>query len=66
MDFKKTNMAVIKSMFLQMDKKTFIKNMELLKKELSTVEVTPKNASYRYALVNLYKWCIENSNYCYN
>lgn len=59
MDFKKTNMAVIKSMFLQMDEETFIKNMELLKKELSTVEVTAKNANYRYALLNLYRWCVE-------
>ena len=61
MDFKKTNMAVIKSMFLQMDKETFIKNMELLKQELLSVEVTPKNANYRYALLNLYIWCIEVS-----
>lgn len=58
MDFKKTNMAVIKSMFLQMDKETFIKNMELLKEELSTVEVTAKNVNYRYALLNLYRWCL--------
>jgi len=59
MDFKKTNPAVMKSMFLQMDKETFIANMELLNEKLLNIEVTAKNANYRYALLNLYKWCID-------
>ncbi|MBJ2173629.1 hypothetical protein JBL43_05230 [Aureibaculum sp. A20] len=56
MDFKKTNTAVIKTMFSQMDKETFIKNMGLLKEELTNVEVTTKNENYRMSLLNLYKW----------
>ncbi|MDY7396962.1 hypothetical protein UMM65_17075 [Aureibaculum sp. 2210JD6-5] len=56
MDFKKTNPAVIKTMFSQMDKKTFIKNMQLLKEELSNVEVTYRNRNYRLSLLNLYRW----------
>lgn len=57
MDFKKTNPAVIKSMFLQMDKQTFKVNMDLLYNELLTVKQTPITSNYRYALSNLYRWC---------
>ncbi|MDY7396973.1 hypothetical protein UMM65_17135 [Aureibaculum sp. 2210JD6-5] len=56
MDFKKTNPAVIKTMFSRMDKETFIKNMQLLKEELKNVEVTLKNDNYRFALLELYIW----------
>jgi len=59
MDFKKTNLAVIKSMFLQMDGQTFKTNMDLLYKELLSLDQTPRASNYRYALTNLFKWCSE-------
>ena len=59
MDFKKTNPAVIKTMFSKMDKVTFTKNITLLQEELTKVEVNSKNENYRMSLLNLYKWCIK-------
>ena len=59
MDFKKTNPAVIKSIFLQMDEQTFKANMDMLYNELLSHEQTPRTDNYRYALTNLYKWCFE-------
>ena len=59
MDFNKTNLAVIKSKFLQMDEQTFKANMEILYNQLLDLELTPRTSNYRYALINLYKWCIE-------
>ena len=56
MDFKKTNHAVIKSMFLQMDEKTFIKNAKDCKNELLNQTITLQSANYRFALLNLFKW----------
>lgn len=56
MDFKKTNPAVLKSMFLQMDKETFIKNALDCQKELIAQPISLQNANYRFALINLYKW----------
>lgn len=58
MDFKKTNPAVIKSMFLLMDEQTFKANMDMLYNQLLSLEQTPRASNYRYALTNLYKWCI--------
>lgn len=57
MDFKKTNPAVLKSLFLQMDKPTFILNANALKSELIGQKVTLKNANYIFALKNLFYWC---------
>ncbi len=57
MDFKKTNPAVLKSMFLQMDKETFVINANALKSELLSIEISFKNANYRESLKRLYLWC---------
>ncbi len=59
MDFKKTNPAVLKSMFLQMDQETFITNAKALKKELVGQKITLKNANYIFALKRLFYWCRE-------
>ena len=57
MDFKKTNPAVLKSMFLKMDKETFVTNANALKSELTGQKITLKNANYIFALKNLFYWC---------
>lgn len=57
MDFKNTNPAVIKSMFLQMDEATFIANAKQLKTELLALEITFYSQNYRFALKKLYLWC---------
>ena len=59
MDFKKTNPAVIKSKLLQMDEQSFKAHMEILYNQLLDLELTPRTSNYRYALINLYKWCFE-------
>lgn len=58
MDFKKTNTAVLKSMFSHMDKKTFILNAQALKKELIDCEVSIHTQNYREALKRLYVWIV--------
>lgn len=57
MDFKNTNSTVLKSIFLQMDKETFICNAKALKNELIGQKITLKNANYIFALKRLYFWC---------
>ncbi len=57
MDFKKNNPAVIKAMFLKMDKITFVRNAQDLKRELLSVVLTEHAVNYRFALFRLYKWC---------
>jgi hypothetical protein len=57
MDFKRTNQAVLKSMFLQMDKATFIHNAQDLKSQLVGQKITLSNANYIFALNRLYNWC---------
>lgn len=56
MDFKNTNSAVIKSMFMQMQKEVFITNAKLLKKEY--LELVPNfyNQNYERKLWQLYKF----------
>lgn len=58
MDLTKTNTAVIKIMFTQMDKQTFILNAQNLKQTLLNLEVTPQNQNQREALKNVYKWLV--------
>lgn len=57
MDFKKTNSAVLKSMFLQMDKPVFIQNVRLLKNEYLELKPNFYNQNYERKLWNLYKFC---------
>jgi len=57
MDFKQTNPAVLKSMFLQMDKATFLKNAQDCKSELYKQSPTLQNANYIFSLKNLLNWC---------
>lgn len=54
MDLKKTNSAVIKSMFIQMKKEEFITNAELVKKEY--LELVPNfyNQNYERKLWEIY------------
>ena len=68
MDFRNTNIAVIKSMMLQMKKEKFIETSKEVKSEILNLEVNLKNANYRFAMINLLKWCyaIYEKNYiCY-
>lgn len=57
MDFKKTNSAVLKSMFLQMDKPIFIQNVRLLKNEYLELKPSFYNKNYEMKLWNLHKFC---------
>lgn len=57
MDYRKTNGAVIKSLFLQMDKPTFIRHAQELKAMLLTMEISPETMNYRIKLLRIYCWC---------
>lgn len=56
MDFKKTNSAVLKSMFLKMDKPVFIQNVRLLKNEYLELQPNFYNQNYERKLWDLYKF----------
>ena len=58
MDFQKTNSAVIKSMFMQMQKNVFIKNAQLLKEEYLNLKPSFYNQNYERKLWSLYKFCV--------
>jgi hypothetical protein len=57
MDFKKTNSAVLKSMFMQMQKDVFIANAQLLKKEYLEFKPNFYNKNYEVKLWQLLKFC---------
>ena len=57
MDLHRMNVAVIKATFLKMDKQTFIESAKFVKQTIMELEITPKNANYRYKLLVVYKWC---------
>lgn len=56
MDFKSTNSAVIKSMFMQMQKDVFIANAKLLKEEYHNLKPNFYNANYERKLWLLLKF----------
>lgn len=56
MDFKNTNSAVIKNMFMQMNKEVFIKNANLLKQEYHNLKPNFYNANYELKIWELYKF----------
>jgi hypothetical protein len=58
MDFKKTNSAVLKKMFLHMEKATFIENVRFLKNEYLNLKPDFYNKNYEMKLSNLYKFCM--------
>lgn len=56
MDFKNTNSAVIKSMFMQMKKNVFVQNVKLLKAEYLQLVPNFYNQNYERKLWELYKF----------
>lgn len=56
MDFKKTNSAVIKSMFSNMNRSTFIQNAKLLKMEYLEIKPNENNKNYEVKIQALLVW----------
>lgn len=56
MDFKKTNSAVIKTMFSNMNRSTFIQNAKLLKMEYLEIKPNEKNKNYEVKIQTLLVW----------
>ena len=56
MDFKKTNLAVLKSIFSHMDDVVFIRNVKILKAEYLELKPNFYNQNYERKLWNLYKF----------
>ena len=57
MIYKKINVAVIKTMFKEMDKQQFIESAGSVKQFIVDLPITPENANYRYKLLIIYMWC---------
>ena len=56
MDFKKTNLAVLKSIFSHMDDVVFIRNVKILKAEYLELKPNFYNQNYERKLWDLYKF----------
>ena len=56
MDFKKTNSAVLKNMFMQMQKDVFIQNVKFLQQEYLELKPNFYNQNYERKLWQLYKF----------
>ena len=56
MDFKNTNLAVLKSIFSHMDDVVFIRNVKILKAEYLELKPNFYNQNYERKLWDLYKF----------